>query len=104
MNCELIAAVRRCFLNQIGLGTTGSHHHSPNHRHAGQCLIHLGRGDRLGKPGETGERFESGHVDASDSRGVNMPLCNLYVTLLQRFGIERDRFNTSTGTFELRYA
>jgi hypothetical protein len=44
-----------------------------------------------------------GHVDARDSSGKNMPLCNLYVTLLQRFGIERDNFNTSTGAFELRY-
>jgi hypothetical protein len=43
-----------------------------------------------------------GHVDASE-QGVNMPLCNLYVTLLQRFGIERDKFNTSTGAFDLRY-
>lgn len=42
-----------------------------------------------------------GHVDARDNSGKNMPLCNLYVTLMQRFGIERDRFNTSTGAFEL---
>ena len=40
-----------------------------------------------------------GHVDASDNAGRNMPLCNLYLTLMQRFGIERDSFNTSTGTF-----
>jgi len=45
-----------------------------------------------------------GHVDTSDSSGKNMPLCNLYATLQQRFGIERDRFNTSTGTFDLRRA
>ncbi|MEM8911562.1 MAG: DUF1552 domain-containing protein [Planctomycetota bacterium] len=44
-----------------------------------------------------------GHVDASDPSGRSMPLCNLYVTLMQRFGIERDKFNTSTGSFsELR--
>ena len=42
-----------------------------------------------------------GHVDTRDSGGDNMPLCNLFVTLLQRFGIERDKFNTSTGAFEL---
>jgi hypothetical protein len=42
-----------------------------------------------------------GHVDARDSSGNNMPLCNLYVTLMQRFGIERDSFNTSTGDFNL---
>ena len=45
-----------------------------------------------------------GHFDAASSNGVNMPLCNLYVTLLQRFGIEREKFNTSTGSFELSYA
>ena len=26
------------------------------------------------------------------------PLCNLYVTMLQRLGIEADKFGTSTGT------
>lgn len=45
-----------------------------------------------------------GHVDARGASGVNMPLCNLYLTLLQRFGVERDRFNTSTGSFDLRHA
>ena len=45
-----------------------------------------------------------GHVDTRDASGNNMPLCNLFVTLLQRFGIERDRFNISTGTFDLNYA
>lgn len=45
-----------------------------------------------------------GHVDAADRNGDSMPLCNLYLTLLQRFGIERDRFNTSTGTFDLAHA
>jgi len=41
-----------------------------------------------------------GHVDVRDNAGRNMPLCNLYLTLMQRFGIERDSFNTSTGSFE----
>ena len=45
-----------------------------------------------------------GHADTRSASGVNMPLCNLYVTLQQRFGIERDSFNTSTGSFELRHA
>lgn len=45
-----------------------------------------------------------GHVDTRDTSGNNMPLCNLYLTLLQRFGIERDTFNTSTGAFELNHA
>ena len=41
-----------------------------------------------------------GHVDTRDNGGDNMPLCNLYVTLLRRFGIEQEQFNTSTGAFE----
>ena len=45
-----------------------------------------------------------GHVDTRNSAGENMPLCNLYVTLQQRFGIERDTFNTSTGAFEFGHA
>lgn len=42
-----------------------------------------------------------GHVDTRDNSGRNMPLCNLFVALMQRFGVERDRFNTSTGCFDL---
>jgi hypothetical protein len=34
------------------------------------------------------------HFDPQDSP----PLCNLYVSMLQRLGIEIDRFSTSTGT------
>lgn len=45
-----------------------------------------------------------GHVDARDNSGKNMPLCNLYLSLIQRFGIERDYFNTSTGRFALDVA
>lgn len=45
-----------------------------------------------------------GHVDTRDGSGNNMPLCNLYLTLLRRFGIERDHFNTSTGAFALDHA
>lgn len=46
----------------------------------------------------------AGHVDTRSGSGANMPLCNLYVTLQQRFGIERESFNTSTGSFDLRHA
>ncbi|MEM9368044.1 MAG: DUF1552 domain-containing protein, partial [Planctomycetota bacterium] len=35
-----------------------------------------------------------GHVDGRGHAGQNMPLCNLFVTLMNRFGIERDDFNT----------
>ena len=45
-----------------------------------------------------------GHVDTRNASGKNMPLCNLYVTLMQRFGIEKDKFNTSTGKFSLDHA
>ena len=41
-----------------------------------------------------------GHVDTRDRSGDNMPLCNLYLTLLQRFGLEYDQFNQSKGTFD----
>ena len=44
-----------------------------------------------------------GHVDTRNSAGKNMPLCNLYVSLQQRFGIEQDKFNTSTGAFDLPF-
>ena len=33
----------------------------------------------------------------ADSR-QRVPLCNLFVSMLQRFGVETDRFSTSTGT------
>lgn len=42
-----------------------------------------------------------GHLDCRDSSGNNMPLCNLYLSVLQQFGVERDQFNTSTGTLDL---
>ncbi|QDT08218.1 DUF1552 domain-containing protein [Planctomycetes bacterium K23_9] len=45
-----------------------------------------------------------GHVDTRDASGNNMPLCNLYLSLMQHFGIERDSFNVSTGAFELNHA
>ena len=32
------------------------------------------------------------------NRGGRVPLCNLYLSLLQRFGVETDRFGTSNGT------
>lgn len=38
------------------------------------------------------------------SRGVETPACNLFASMLQRFGMETDSFNTSSGTlteFEL---
>ncbi len=37
-----------------------------------------------------------GHLEFDEQR--NEPLCNLFVTMLQRLGIETDAFSTSTGT------
>ena len=31
-------------------------------------------------------------------RKTNPPLCNLYVSMLQRLGLEVDKFGSSTGT------
>ncbi|MCG6158026.1 DUF1552 domain-containing protein [Rubinisphaera margarita] len=43
-----------------------------------------------------------GHVDTRDSSGNNMPLCNLYLTLLQHFGLEYEQFNQSTTAFDFK--
>ncbi|QEG00256.1 hypothetical protein Mal15_43260 [Stieleria maiorica] len=45
-----------------------------------------------------------GHVDTRDAGGDNMPLCNLFLTLLQRFGLEYDQFNQSSGSFDFATA
>jgi hypothetical protein len=44
-----------------------------------------------------GGGFKHGRHLAFDS-GKAPPLCNLYVTMLQRLGIEADKFGSSTGT------
>lgn len=38
------------------------------------------------------------HKKYPKANGQRVPLCNLYVSLLQQFGVELDRFGTSTGT------
>ena len=45
-----------------------------------------------------------GHIDTRSANNINMPLCNLFVPFLNRFGIETDTFNTSNGKLELNYA
>ena len=45
----------------------------------------------------TGGRFRHGQHLAFD-RQNNYPLPNLYLSVLQQVGLERDRFSTSTGT------
>ena len=48
-----------------------------------------------------GGGFQHGEHKAypADS-GVKTPACNLYLSMLQRLGVESDRFGTSTGTLE----
>lgn len=41
------------------------------------------------------------HVDAMQNTGQQTPLNNLFTTMLQRFGVEIDRFNNATGTFDI---
>lgn len=45
-----------------------------------------------------GFRHKGHHVAPRDAHG-KPPLCNLYLKLLQEFGVETDQFGTSTGTF-----
>jgi hypothetical protein len=40
-----------------------------------------------------------GHVRLPEEKPKRVPLCNLYVTVLQSFGMETDVFNASTGTY-----
>lgn len=48
-----------------------------------------------------GGGFKHGeHKDYPKSDGKQTPLCNLYLSMLQKFGMEIDQFNTSTGTLE----
>ncbi len=45
--------------------------------------------------------FEHGEHKAYPANGgPQTPACNLYLSMLQRFGVESDRFGTSTGTLE----
>ena len=47
-----------------------------------------------------GGGFKHGaHVNAMQKSGYQTPLNNLFTTMLQKFGIEIDRFNNATGTF-----
>lgn len=47
-----------------------------------------------------GGGFQHGSFKELPRKGLNrVPLCNLYLTLLQQFGVKTERFGTSTGTF-----
>eukprot|EP00913_Durusdinium_trenchii_P013406 g12587.t1 len=43
------------------------------------------------------------HINAQQKNGRQTPLNNLFTTVLQRFGVEIDRFNNATGTFFQKY-
>ena len=46
-----------------------------------------------------GGGFKHGEHKAYPAKGPSRPmLCNLYLSMLQRFGAEVDKFGTSTGT------
>jgi len=45
-----------------------------------------------------GGGFRHGQHIAGGRTGANAPLCNLFVTLLQNIGVEREAFGQSTGT------
>ena len=48
-----------------------------------------------------GGGFEHGqHMAFPDAKAKRVPLCNLYVSLLQNFGLEIDQFGQSTGTLK----
>jgi hypothetical protein len=63
----------------------GSHMHSGGHR-VNNLPVLL-----------AGGKFRHGQHLAFDQVN-NTPLCNLYVNMLQQFGLEADRFGSSTGT------
>ena len=47
-----------------------------------------------------GGGFKHGSYKQLPPKGLNrVPLCNLFLTLLQQFGVKTERFGTSTGTF-----
>lgn len=49
-----------------------------------------------------GGGFKHGrHINAMQKTGSQTPLNNLYTTMLQKFGVELERFNNATGTFEV---
>ena len=46
-----------------------------------------------------GGGFEHGEFKDVPMDHHKVPLCNLYLSVLNRFGVERESFGTSTGTF-----
>lgn len=62
----------------------GSHMHSGNHENRNLPIIHAGGGFKHG------QHLKFDYTD-------NAPLCNLYLSMLQRLGINIDSFGSSTG-------
>ncbi len=60
-----------------------------SHRNNDLPIILAGGGFRHGE-----------HKQYPASRHRRVPLCNLFVSILQQFGVETDRFGTSTGTLQ----
>ena len=64
----------------------------------GSTLGHAGKHDNRNLPVLlAGGGFQHGQHLAFDKEH-NAPLANLYVSMLQRLGVEADRFSSSTGT------
>ena len=52
-----------------------------------------------------GGGFQHGeHKSYPTEQRKRIPLCNLYVSMLQRFGVETDRFSAATGTLGWGFA
>ena len=58
------------------------------------AFVTPGFGDVLGRQAKIGRYF---HLPAQSGSG-RVQLCNLYLSMLQRFGVEANRFGLSTGT------
>jgi hypothetical protein len=46
-----------------------------------------------------GAGYGGGEFRRLDPQRNKVPLCNLFLDIIQRLGIETDSFGTSTGTF-----
>ena len=57
----------------------------------------IGNGPQRPENGQGQRGFKHGSHLAFDPKN-GPPLCNLYVSMLQRLGIEADKFGSSTGS------
>lgn len=75
----LLDSTMALFGSGMGNGNSHTNHDLP--------IVLAGGGFRHGR-----------HLRMPSETNKRVPLCNLYVSMLQRFGVETDRFSTSTGT------